>query len=128
MSNNFCEVMINKKRYDALPAELKTLLKHAAHAASADMWWKGLHRHSQAYLELQTVDKVTAYRTPREILSAQLKAWDSVIAKGSAENPLFAKVVASQRAWARRVMYWHNDIQVDQRAACAHYFGKGPIG
>jgi hypothetical protein len=36
-------------------------------------------------------------------------------------------VVASQKAWARRVIFWHNDIQVDQKAAYAHYFGKGPI-
>lgn len=127
MSNNFCEVMINKKKYEALPEELKTLLKHASHAASADMWWKGMHRHSQAYLDLQTQDKVKAYRTPREILNAQLKAWDAVIAKGSAENPLFAKVVESQKAWARRVIYWYTDIQVDQKAAYAHYFGKGPL-
>jgi TRAP-type mannitol/chloroaromatic compound transport system substrate-binding protein len=127
MSNNVCEIMINKKKYDALSDELKTLLRHASHAASADMWWKGMHRHSQAYLELQTKDKVRAYRTPREILSAQLKAWDAVIVKGAAENPLFAKVVNSQKAWARRVIYWHNDIQVDQRAAYAHYFGKGPL-
>jgi TRAP-type mannitol/chloroaromatic compound transport system substrate-binding protein len=127
MSNNFCEIMINKKKYETLPGELKVVLNYVAHAASADMWWKGMHRHSQAYIDLQTKDKVRVYRTPREILNAQLKAWDEVIAKGSAENPLFAKVIASQRAWARRVIYWHNGIQVDQRAAYAHYFGKGPI-
>jgi TRAP-type mannitol/chloroaromatic compound transport system substrate-binding protein len=127
MANNFCEVMINKKKYEALPDEIKTLLKHVSHAASADMLWKSMHRNSQSYLELQQKDKVRAYRTPREILNAQLKSWDAVIAKGSAENPLFAKVIASQKAWAQRVMYWHNDIQVDQRAAYAHYFGKGPL-
>ena len=51
----------------------------------------------------------------------------AVIAKGSAENPLFAKVIESQKAWARRVIYWYTDIQVDQKAAYAHYFGKGPL-
>jgi TRAP-type mannitol/chloroaromatic compound transport system substrate-binding protein len=127
MANNVCEIMINKKRYQELSDELKTLLKHASYAASSDMWWRGMHRHSQAYLDLQTKDKVRAYRTPREILNAQLKGWDAVIAKGSADNALFAKVVESQKTWARRVVYWHNDIQVDQRAAYAHYFGKGPL-
>jgi TRAP-type mannitol/chloroaromatic compound transport system substrate-binding protein len=82
---------------------------------------------SQDYIELQTVHKVNAYRTPRPILDAQLKAWDTVIAKRSAENPLFAKVIESQKAWAKRVMYWHNDVSVDQRVAYAHYFGKGPM-
>ena len=55
MSNNFCEVMINRKKYDALPAEFKTILKLASHAASADMEWKSMHRMSQDYIELQTM-------------------------------------------------------------------------
>lgn len=127
MANNFCEVMINRKKYDALPAELKTVLKHAAHAASADMGWKAMHRMSQDFLELQTEQKVKVYVTPQPILDAQLKAWNSVIERRSSENPLFARVIDSQKAWARRVMYWHNTVQADQKAAYAHYFGKGPL-
>jgi TRAP-type mannitol/chloroaromatic compound transport system substrate-binding protein len=98
------------------------------HAAHADMMWKSMHRMSQDFMELQTSQKVKAYRTPRPILDAQLKAWDQVIAKRSADNPLFAKVIASQKAWARRVMYWHNNVQVSQVAAYQHYFPKGPAG
>ncbi len=125
MSNNFCEMMINKKRYDALPEEMKIIMKHVSHAASADMEWKSMHRMSQDYIELQTKQGVKAYTTPKPILDAQLKAWDTVIKKRSAENPLFAKVIASQKAWAKRVMYWKNDIQVDRKVAYAHHFGKG---
>ena len=127
MSNNFCEIMINRKKYEALPAELRTILVLASHAASADMEWKSMHRMSQDYIEMQTMQKVKAYRTPRPILDAQLKSWDAVIAKHSAQNPLFARIVESQKAWAKRVMYWKNDIQVDQRAAYTHWFGKGPL-
>jgi TRAP-type mannitol/chloroaromatic compound transport system substrate-binding protein len=126
MSNNFCEIMINKKKYESLPDDLKVVLKMASHAASADMQWKSMHRMSQDFLELKAGQKVNAYRTPRPILDAQLKAWEKVIAKHSATNPLFAKVVESQKAWARRVMYWHNEVQVDQRSAYTHWFGKGP--
>ena len=125
MSNNFCEMMINKKKYDALPEEMKIIMKHVSHAASADMEWKSMHRMSQDYIELQTKQGVKAYTTPKPILDAQLKAWDTVIKKRSAENPLFAKVIASQKAWAKRVMYWKNDIQVDRKVAYAHHFGKG---
>ena len=127
MSNNFCEVMFNKAKYESLPADIKALLPNIAKAASCDMHWRSMHRMSQDYIELQTIQKVKAYRTPRPILDAQLKAWDQVIAKRSAENPLFAKVVESQKAWAKRVMYWHNDVQVDQRSAYTHWFGKGPL-
>lgn len=127
MANNFCEVMINRKKYEALPEELKIVLKLASQAASADMSWKAMHRMSQDYLELQKNQKVKAYKTPKPILDAQLKAWNAVIKKRGAENPLFAKVIASQMAWAKRVVYWHNEVQVSQAAAYAHYFGKGPV-
>lgn len=128
MANNFTEVMFNKAKHDALPQEIKEILRYVPHAAHADMMWKSMHRMSQDFLELQSGQKVKAYRTPRPILEAQLKAWDQVIAKRSADNPLFAKVIASQKAWARRVMYWHNNVQVSQVAAYQHYFPKGPAG
>ncbi len=127
MANNFCEVMFNKTKHDALPEEVKAILKYVPHAAHSDMLWKSMHRMSQDFIELQTKDKVKVYRTPKTILDAQLKAWDVVIAKRSGENPLFAKVIASQKAWAKRVMYWHNNVQVNQQAAYAHYFPKGPL-
>ncbi len=127
MANNFCEVMFNRDRHDALPAEVKAILKHVPHAAHSDMMWKSMHRMSQDFIELQTKHKVKIYRTPKPILDAQLKAWDTVIAKRSTDNPLFVKVIESQKAWARRVMYWHNNVQVSQAAAYAHYFPKGPL-
>ena len=127
MSNNFCEVMFNRKKYDALPEDIKLILKHAAHAASADGLWKEMHRMSQDLIELQQSKKISAFITPKSILDAQLKAWNNVVKKRAGENPLFAKVVESQKAWAKRVMYWHNTVQVDQKAGYAHHFGKGPI-
>jgi len=128
MANNFTEVMFNKAKHDALPEEIKAILKYVPHAAHSDMMWKSMHRMSQDFMDVQTKDKVKVYRTPKSILDAQLKAWDAVIAKRSVDNPLFAKVIASQKAWARRVMYWHNNVQVSQTAAYTHYFPKGPAG
>ncbi len=125
MSNNFCEVMVNRRKYEALPEELKIVLKLASQAASADMTWKAMNRMSQDYLELKKNAKLRIYKTPRPILDAQLKAWSAVIKRRSAENALFAKVVESQMNWAKRVMFWHNEVQVGQAAAYAHYFGRG---
>ena len=126
MANNICEV-INKARHDALPEEIKAILKHVPHAAHADMMWKSMQRMSQDYIDIQTKDKVRVYRTPTPILDAQPKAWDSVVQKHSTANPLFAKVIESQKAWAKRVMYWHNSVQVSQTAAYSHSFPKGPL-
>jgi TRAP-type mannitol/chloroaromatic compound transport system substrate-binding protein len=43
-------------------------------------------------------------RTPPEILTAFLKAWDEIAAEESAKNPVFKKVYESQRAWAAIVV------------------------
>lgn len=122
MMNNPCEIMINRRRYDALPDDIKVLLVHAAHAASADMHWKAMHRMSQDYIEMQQ-EGVETRRTPESVLRAQLDAWDKVIEKHSSTNPVFARVIESQKAWARRVVYWHNEVTPDQELAYNHYFG-----
>ena len=41
------------------------------------------------------------------------------------ENPLFKKVLDSQRAFAQRAGQWQNDYMVDFKMAYNHYFGKG---
>ena len=40
------------------------------------------------------------------------------------ENPLFKKVLDSQKAYAQRVIPWQNDYMVDFKMAYNHYFGK----
>jgi TRAP-type mannitol/chloroaromatic compound transport system substrate-binding protein len=119
------EILFNKGKYDALPAELKAVIDYAVQAASADMSWKAVQRNSQDYIELKNKDKVNFYKTPDAILRAQLAAWDKVTAAKAAENPLFKKVMDSQRAFAQRAGAWQNDYMVDFKMAWNHYFRKG---
>ena len=116
------EILFNKKRYDALPAELKSILQYAVEASSADMSWKAAHRYSQDYIELQTKNNVKFYKTPDSVLQAQLKVWDGVAAKKSAENPLFKRIYDSQRAFAERAVRWQQDTMVGSRMAFNHFF------
>ncbi len=116
------EILFNKGKYDALPAELKSVIDYSVQAASADMSWKAIQRNSQDYIELKTKDKVNFYKTPDAILRAQLAAWDKVTAAKSAEQPLFKKVMDSQRQFAERAGSWQNDYLVDFKMAWNHYF------
>jgi TRAP-type mannitol/chloroaromatic compound transport system substrate-binding protein len=116
------EILFNKAKYDALPAELKAVIDYSVQAASADMSWKAIQRNSQDYIELKTKDKVNFYKTPDSVLKAQLDAWDKVIAAKSADNPLFAKILESQKAFAQRAGQWQNDYMVDFKMAWNRYF------
>ena len=117
------EILFNRAKYNALPGELKKIIDHAVEAASADMSWKAVDRNSKDYAELKRAG-VNFYKTPDAILRAQLVSWDKIMEKKSAENPLFKKVLDSQRAFAQRAGAWQNDYLVDFKMAYNHYFGR----
>ncbi|MCW5606116.1 MAG: TRAP transporter substrate-binding protein [Burkholderiales bacterium] len=116
-------VLWNRKKYEALPADLKNVLAVAMQAASADMSWKAMHRHSQDYVEMRDKRGVRFPATPAEILRAQMRAWNAVIASRTRENPFYRKVLDSQMAWARRTVGWSINTLVDPRIAYDHWFG-----
>jgi TRAP-type mannitol/chloroaromatic compound transport system substrate-binding protein len=62
--------------------------------------------------------------TPEPVLRAQLRAWDEVAAAKAAANPMFRRVLESQRAFARRAVRWQTDIDTDHRMAWQHFFGN----
>ncbi len=117
------EILFNKAKLNSLPAELKAMIDNAVEAASADMSWKAIDRNSKDYVELKKAG-VKFYKTPDAILQAQLASWDKIIDKKSAENPLFKKVIESQREYAERTTAWQNDYMVDFKMASRHYFAK----
>ena len=118
------EVLFNKAKVAALPPELRAIIDYAVQAASADMSWKAIDRNSQDYIELKKAG-VKFYKTPDTILKAQLDAWDKIMAKKGGENPLFQKVLDSQKAFAQRATAWQNDYSVSFNMAYNRYFGSG---
>jgi TRAP-type mannitol/chloroaromatic compound transport system substrate-binding protein len=118
------EITFNKTKYDALPAKMKALIEYAVEAASQDMSWKAIDRYSKDYIELQTKDKVRFYKTPDSVLQKQLDIFDGVLAKYSAQTPMFKEIAESQRVFAGRAVKWFLDTQVGQRMAYNHYFAS----
>jgi len=116
------EILFNKKKYESLPAELKSIIKYAVESSSADMSWKAIDRYSTDYAEMQAKQNVKFYKTPDAVLKAQLKAWNEVTEAKAAENPAFKKVLDSMRDFARRSCKWQNDTLVDYKMAYADAF------
>jgi TRAP-type mannitol/chloroaromatic compound transport system substrate-binding protein len=90
------------------------------------MSWKAIDRYSQDYIELQTKDKVKFYKTPPSVLQKQLEVFDQVLAKRSADNPMFKEIADSQRKYAERAVKWEQDTVVSRTMAYNYYFGKKP--
>jgi TRAP-type mannitol/chloroaromatic compound transport system substrate-binding protein len=119
------EILFNGTKYNALSPKLRAILDNCVEAASADMSWKAIDRYSKAYDEMQKTQGVKFYKTPDSILRNQLKVFDEVVAKKSAENPLFKKIVDSQKAFAQRTVKWDLDTNTPRRMAFDHYFPSG---
>ena len=119
------EILFNGTKYNALSPKLRAILDNCVEAASADMSWKAIDRYSKAYDEMQKTQGVKFYKTPDSILRNQLKVFDEVVAKKSAENPLFKKIVDSQKAFAQRAVKWDLDTNTPRRMAFDHYFPSG---
>jgi TRAP-type mannitol/chloroaromatic compound transport system substrate-binding protein len=118
------EIIFNKTLFENMSEEQRSILEYASEAASTDMAWKAMERYSQDLVVLKEKFGVNVYRTPDSVMADQLNAWDIVVDRISKEDPFFAKVIESQKAWAKRHGAYALNNAPDYRGAYEHYFGK----
>ncbi len=120
-ATEYFEIMFNRTKFNALPKEQQAILQYAAEAASSANEWKGFDYYSKDLQELITKDKVNVLRTPKDVFEAEIKAWDGII-KQLETDPFMKKVMDSQKAWVRRVVYYTMYNATDYRGAFDHHF------
>jgi TRAP-type mannitol/chloroaromatic compound transport system substrate-binding protein len=118
----FFEIIFNKKKWDSVPKDLQAILRYAAEAASSSNYWTGIDNYSRDLQLLIDKHKVKVIRTPKSIMAEQLKAWDVLTDRLSKADPFFAKVVQSQRAFAKRSAYYVLFNDADYRLGYEHVF------
>ncbi len=122
-SQEFFEVSFNKDKYENLTDAQKAILKYASEAENSNFYWHNTRRYASDLATLRDEQGVNVYRTPDSVMAAQLEAWDIVVDRIAAEDAFFAKVIESQKAYAKEVMNYLNLNQPDYKLAYAHYFG-----
>ncbi len=120
-SQEFFEITFNKRKFEKLPAELQAILKYASEAENSNFYWNNTKRYAEDLAKLRT-QGVNVYRTPDSVMQAQLVAWDAVAGRIAGEDAFFAKVIDSQKAYAKEVMGYLNLNQPDYKLAYKHYF------
>ena len=118
----FFEILINKKKWDALPKDLQAIWQYGVEAASSANFWTAMENYSNDLQELINKHKVNVQRTPKSVFQDQLKAWDVVSKKLQDEDPVFKKVVDSQLKWAKKVAYYMFLNEADYRLGYEHVF------
>ncbi|TAK80038.1 MAG: TRAP transporter substrate-binding protein [Betaproteobacteria bacterium] len=118
----FFEIIVNKKKWDAMPKDLQAIWRYGVEAASQANYWTAMKNYPKDLQVLIHKNKVNVIRTPKSVFQAQLQAWDVLTKRLSDEDPFFKKVVDSQRAWAKDVAYYHFLNEADYRMGYEHIF------
>jgi len=120
----FIEILVNKKKWDELPPDLKAIVEYAA-MATQSYWDAAIKLQNAKDLEtLVNKHNVKVIETPREILMEVLKAWDKVAEKYCRENPFFKKVYESQKSYAQRIVPYKRVNELPYDVAADYYWGK----
>ncbi len=115
------EFLFNKDFWNDLEPDLRAILEYGVEAASTSNTAIALDNYSKDLEMLQSKHGVTVHRTSKEILDAQLKAWDQII-PDLEKDSYMKKVLDSQRAWVERVVFYELMNAPDYALAYNHYF------
>lgn len=103
-SVSIAELLINKDVWDRLSPEFREIIQSAATETFLRWWARWQRQNADALKELQEKHGVQILRTPDEILTAFLRAWDSLARRHANNHPFFKKVLDSQRRYASVVV------------------------
>ena len=115
------EFVFNRDFFETLEPDLQAILQHGVAASTTANTVLALDSYSADLVRIRDEMGVTVHRTPEEILSAQLEAWDALIATLE-EDELSARIMQSQRDWVERVTYYELMNSPDYQRAYEHYF------
>lgn len=104
------ELIINKTKWDALPADLKEIIKTSAQAAYWVHFVRFQEKTAKACQEL-IAQGIKIIKTTDELNNRFLKAFDEITAGYAAKDPFYKKVLDSQTKYAGllvpyRLSYW----------------------
>ena len=115
------EFLFSRTFLEDLDPDLQAILKYAVEAVSTANTAKAMDRYSTDLQWLQNEAGVTVHRTSKEILDAQIAAWDELITELE-QDEFMKRCLDSQRAWVERVTFYELMNAPDYALAYDHYF------
>jgi len=106
------EFIINKGKWDALPADLKEIVKVSVQASYWNHFVRFQEKTAKACQEL-IASGIKIIKTTDELNRAFLKAYDEIVATNVAKDEFYKKVIDSQKKYSGlvvpyRLSYWPN--------------------
>jgi TRAP-type mannitol/chloroaromatic compound transport system substrate-binding protein len=120
------EIVFNGDVWKALSPQQQEWVKSAANEAFIIWWSRWQKQNAEAMKELREKHGVQILRTPSDILTAFLKAWDEIAKEEAAKSPFFKKVHDSQRAYAELVVPAKRFMFPPYSFVANHYWPETP--
>jgi len=99
-------LLVSKPKYDALPADLQTIVSTAAQATALNMLSHSFHANATEWPNLLKSAKVQVRTWPSDVIDAFRRANEDVMRDMAKASPEAAEVIASQRAFFERARNW----------------------
>jgi TRAP-type mannitol/chloroaromatic compound transport system substrate-binding protein len=115
------EFQFNKDFFEDLAPDLQAILQYGVEAASSGNHFWALKQYSDDLEKLQKEHGVKVMRTPKDVMDAQLAAWDKLIDQ-LGQDPFMKKIMDSQRAFVEKVVFYELMNSPDYVLAYNHYY------
>ena len=102
------ECLFNKQAFEALPADLQSIVSNACRVANADMLAEYTARNNSALQTLVHEHHVDVREFPKPVLDKLRAISEDVVAEIAAQDDLSAKVYASYQRFRKQVVAWHD--------------------
>ncbi|EAR62366.1 TRAP transporter substrate-binding protein [Neptuniibacter caesariensis] len=101
------QFLINKKKFERLPADLQQILKTAMRTAAYDMYIQSYHASAENWASMKTeFPDIQVKSFPNEVIDAMRKANDELLAEKAAADPLAKKILDSQAEYLKKARAW----------------------
>ena len=102
------ECIFNKQAFEALPADLQSIVSNACRVANADMLAEYTARNNTALQSLVNEHHVDVREFPGPVLDKLRSISEQVVAEIAAQDAISAKVYESYQNFRRQVVAWHD--------------------
>ena len=101
------EIIINKQAYEALPDDLKAIIKYAAKSANQEMLDEYTARNNKALTELVEKHNVDLRKLPDNVLIELKKITEEVMEDFIKDDPMAQRVYKSYNEFKEQVINYH---------------------
>lgn len=99
--------MINKKKWESLPADLQEILRVSMRTAAYDMYIQSYHDSAENWASMKTeFPNIEVKSFPADVMTALRKANDELLAEKAAADPVAKEILDSQAAYLKKARVW----------------------